>query len=110
MPATDPINQLLGGYLEIPGVLGAVLVSGDGLVISAACGEEVETDMISALVLDTVAAGRRFGEEAEVGMVDTMVIEYEKMTLLLAPFGEDMILTVIAAPGTVELSSQALLR
>lgn len=108
MPSEDTIRRLLAGYLEISGVVAALLVSGDGLVISSAGEEEVDTEVISALVADTVTAGQRFGQEAEVGPVDTMVIEYKKMTLLLAPFEEGMILVIAASPGTVELNTQIL--
>ncbi|GAB4248003.1 MAG: hypothetical protein Kow00129_08700 [Thermoleophilia bacterium] len=102
----DPIYELMRSYLDIPGMQAAILVSDQGLVVNSAHNGEVDIDTISALVVDTVAAAQRFGGEAGVGGLDTMTIEFEGMTLLLAPFDHDVMLTLVARPGTFALMSE----
>jgi predicted regulator of Ras-like GTPase activity (Roadblock/LC7/MglB family) len=101
----DPIHELISSYLELPGIMAAVLVSDQGLVINAARRGDVDTEMISALVVDTVKSAERFGHEAGVGRLDTLSVEYEGLSFLLAPFERDMMLALVAAPGTFALRS-----
>jgi hypothetical protein len=59
----DPLKQALGGYLAIPGIKAALLVSDQGLVISS--------------------------------------IAREALTVVFAPFTPDVMLVLLAAPGSV---------
>ena len=92
--------ELISSYLELPGILAAVLVSDQGLVINAAQSGGVDTDMISALVVDTVESAQRFGQDAGVGKLDTLSVEFEGLAFLLAPFERDVMLALVAEPGT----------
>jgi predicted regulator of Ras-like GTPase activity (Roadblock/LC7/MglB family) len=94
-------------YLDVPGVQAAILVSDQGLVINSAHSSEVDADMISALVVDVVAAAERFGREAGVGGLDTLTIEFKDLNLLLAPFQHDCMLALVARPGAFALGSRA---
>ena len=96
----DPIRELIETYLEFPGILAAVLVSDQGLVINSANGGAVDTEMISALVVETVKSAERFGEETGVGRLDTLLVEYEGLSFLLAPFDRDVMLALVGSPGT----------
>jgi predicted regulator of Ras-like GTPase activity (Roadblock/LC7/MglB family) len=98
---SDPLKQALAEYLLIPGVRAAILVSNQGLMISGATHDQVDTAGIAALVIDTVAAAQRFGHQLRAGQLDTMSIEFEKLTLILAPFTPDVMLAVAADPGSV---------
>jgi len=98
----DPLKEALGEYLRIPGVRAAMLVSDQGLTISSVVRDEVDAASIAALVLDTVATAQRFGLQVQAGFLDTMSIEFEKMTVILAPFTPDVMLAVIADPGSVK--------
>jgi len=97
----DPLKQALGEYLHIPGVKAAILISDQGLLISGAAHEHVDTASIAALVIDTVATAQRFGLQLQAGFLDTMSIEFEKLTLVLAPFTPDVMLALVAAPGSL---------
>ena len=101
----DPIYELISSYLELPGIVAAVLVSDQGLVINAAQNGGVDTELISALVVDTVESAQRFGREAGVGKMDTLSLEYEGLAFLLAPFDRDVMLALVAEPGTFALRS-----
>jgi predicted regulator of Ras-like GTPase activity (Roadblock/LC7/MglB family) len=97
----DPLKPALGEYLTIPGMKAAILVSDQGLMISSAAREEVDTASIAALVIDTVATAQRFGLQVQAGFLDTMSIEFEKLTVVLVPFTTDVMLALIAAPGSL---------
>lgn len=98
--AEDPIHEIISGYLEIRGVMAAILVSDQGLVVSGAMSDPFDVDTISALVVETVASARRVGAEAAVGKIETMVLEFEKLSLLLAPFDNELMLALVGKPGT----------
>jgi predicted regulator of Ras-like GTPase activity (Roadblock/LC7/MglB family) len=95
----DPLRGVLEEYLAIPGMKAAILVSDQGLTISSATGPGVDAESIAALVVDTVSTAQRFGLQVEGGFLDTMSIEFEKLTVVLAPFTPDVMLALVAAPG-----------
>ncbi len=96
---TDPLRGVLEEYLAIPGMKAAILVSDQGLTISSATIPGVDAESIAALVVDTVSTAQRFGLQVEGGFLDTMSIEFEKLTVVLAPFTPDVMLALVAAPG-----------
>jgi hypothetical protein len=98
---TDPLKQALGGYLAIPGIKAALLVSDQGLIVSSMAREGVDTASIAALAIDTVASAQRFGQQVKAGALDTMSIEFEGLTVVFAPFTPDVMLALLAAPGSV---------
>ncbi len=99
--AMDPLKQALGGYLAIPGIKAALLVSDQGLIVSSMAREGVDTASIAALAVDTVASAQRFGQQVKAGGLDTMSIEFEGLTVVFAPFTPDVMLALLAAPGSV---------
>ena len=105
LPAEDPIHEIISGYLEIAGVMAAILVSDQGLVVSGAMSDPFDVDTISALVVETVASARRVGAEAAVGKIETMILEFEKLSVLLAPFDNELMLALVGKPGTFARSA-----
>ena len=103
MESSDPMFELMRSYLDIPGMLAAILVSDQGLVINSAQADVVDIDTISALLVDIVSTGQRFGQEAGVGGLETMTVEFDTLTLLLAPFAQDVMLALVGRPGTFTL-------
>jgi predicted regulator of Ras-like GTPase activity (Roadblock/LC7/MglB family) len=97
----DPLNQALGEYLRIPGMKAAILVSDQGLMISGIAHDQVDAASIAALVIDTVTAAQRFGLQLGAGPLDTMRIEFEDLTVVVAPFTADVMLALVAAPGSL---------
>jgi predicted regulator of Ras-like GTPase activity (Roadblock/LC7/MglB family) len=97
----DPLKQALGGYLAIPGIKAALLVSDQGLVVSSMAKQGVDTASVAALAVDTVRSAQRFGQQVKAGKLDTMSIEFEALTIVLAPFTPDVMLALLAAPGSV---------
>ena len=64
-----------------------------------------DVDTISALVVETVASARRVGAEAAVGKIETMILEFEKLSVLLAPFDNELMLALVGKPGTFAQSA-----
>lgn len=97
----DPLKQALAEYLAIPGIKAALLVSDQGLLVSSMAREGVDTASVAALAIDTVANAQRFGQQVGAGMLDTMSIEFERLTVVFAPFTPDVMLALLASPGSV---------
>jgi predicted regulator of Ras-like GTPase activity (Roadblock/LC7/MglB family) len=97
----DPLKAALSEYLAIPGMQAALLVSDQGLVISRAARDGVDTASIAALAIDTVSTVQRFGLQVQAGFLDAMRIEFDKLTVVLAPFEPDVMLALVAAAGSL---------
>jgi predicted regulator of Ras-like GTPase activity (Roadblock/LC7/MglB family) len=87
--------------LAIPGMQAALLVSDQGLVISRAARDGVDTASIAALAIDTVSTVQRFGLQVQAGYLDAMRIEFDKLTVVLAPFAPDVMLALVASAGSL---------
>ena len=99
--ADDPLRQALAEYLAIPGMQAALLVSDQGLIISRAAHDGVDTASIAALAIDTVSTVQRFGLQVQAGFLDAMRIEFDKLTVVLAPFAPDVMLALVADAGSL---------
>jgi predicted regulator of Ras-like GTPase activity (Roadblock/LC7/MglB family) len=97
----DPLKEALAEYMNIPGMRAALLVSDQGLMISSVAQPGVDTDSIAALAIDTVATVQRFGLQVQAGFLDTMRIEFDQLTVVLAPFAPDVMLALVAAAGSL---------
>jgi predicted regulator of Ras-like GTPase activity (Roadblock/LC7/MglB family) len=97
----DPLKQALAEYLAIPGIKAALLVSDQGLLVSSMAQEGIDTASVAALAVDTVANAQRFGQQVGAGTLDTMSIEFERLTVVFAPFTPDVMLALLATPGSV---------
>ena len=96
---TDPLQEVLQGYLDIPGMKAAILVSDEGLTISSAEVGAVDVSGVAALLVDMVAAVQRFGLQVAAGFLDTMSIDFEDLSVVLAPFTPDVMLALVASRG-----------
>jgi len=101
----DPLREALEEYLSIPGMKAALLISDQGLMISSVAVEGVDTASIAALAIDTVATVQRFGLQVKAGYLDTMRIEFDKLTVVLAPFAPDVMLALVATAGALGVLS-----
>ena len=98
---SDPLKEALAEYMGIPGMMAALLVSDQGLMISSVADDGVDTDSIAALAIDTVSTVQRFGLQVQAGYLDTMRIEFDHLTVVLAPFAPDVMLALVAAAGSL---------
>lgn len=96
----DPLRDALTEYMTIPGVMAALLVSDQGLIISSLEHAGVDTATIAALAIDSVQAVQRFGLQVQAGFLNAMRIEFDKLTVVLAPFAPDVMLALVARAGS----------
>jgi len=104
----DPLKDALAEYMGIPGMRAALLISDQGLMISSVAQEGVDTASIAALAIDTVSPVQRFGLQVQAGYLDTMRIEFDKLTVVLAPFAPDVMLALVAVAGSLGAMSGSL--
>lgn len=97
----DPLRDALADYLTIEGMKAALLVSDQGLVISGIADDGVDTASIAALAIDSVQAVQRFGLQVQAGFLTAMRIEFDRLTVVLAPFAPDVMLVLVATAGSL---------
>ena len=98
---TDPLRDALADYMTIPGMKAALLVSDQGLVISGIAHDGVDTASIAALAIDSVQTVQRFGLLVQAGFLNALRIEFDKLTVVLAPFAPDVMLALVAVAGSL---------
>ena len=97
----DPLRDALTEYMAIPGMKAALLVSDQGLIISGLENAGVDTATIAALAIDSVQAVQRFGLQVQAGFLNAMRIEFDRLTVVLAPFAPDVMLALVATAGSL---------
>jgi len=97
----DPLRDALADYMAIPGMKAALLVSDQGLIISSLESSGIDTATIAALSVDSVQAVQRFGLLVQAGFLNAMRIEFDRFTVVLAPFAPDVMLALVATAGSL---------
>ncbi|NLV72209.1 MAG: roadblock/LC7 domain-containing protein [Actinobacteria bacterium] len=97
---SDPLRDALTDYMTIPGMKAALLVSDQGLVISGVSDDGVDIATLAALAVDSLQAVQRFGLLVQAGFLNAMRVEFEKLTVVLAPFAPDVMLALVAEAGS----------
>jgi len=102
------MKEVLDCYVSSPGVVAAMLVSDQGLLIAhtgtAGAGPTgVAPESLAALVVDTIVAAMDFGRSAKLGGLSTLLLDYEGMALMVAPVEKDVLLVLLAEPGSLSV-------
>ena len=103
--SVDVFREALAEYLTLPGMRAAILVSDQGLMISGVAIDGVDTVGIAALIVDTISSAQRLGAQARGGPLGTMTVEYENLSLVVAPFSPEVMLVIVAEPGSIAAAS-----
>ncbi|MET8541328.1 roadblock/LC7 domain-containing protein [Kitasatospora sp. NPDC004799] len=100
--ATDEISWVLTPLLELPGVLHAVVATGDGLVEGASAGlERASAERVAAMTATVHAAARAFTTaftDAERPRLAQTVVESDLGYAIVVPAGENTSLAVFTSP------------
>ena len=99
---TDEISWVLTPLLELPGVLHAVIATGDGLVEGASRGlSRASAERVAAMTATVHAAARAFTtaftDEEQPKLAQT-VVESDLGFAVVVPAGQNTSLAVFAAP------------
>ncbi|MFI9362381.1 roadblock/LC7 domain-containing protein [Kitasatospora sp. NPDC053057] len=100
--ATDEISWVLNPLLELPGVLHAVVATGDGLVEGASDGlGRASAERVAAMTATVHAAARAFTTaftDTERPRLAQTVVESDLGYAIVVPAGENTSLAVFTAP------------
>ncbi|MFI9329852.1 roadblock/LC7 domain-containing protein [Kitasatospora sp. NPDC052868] len=100
--ATDEISWVLTPLLELPGVLHAVIATGDGLVEGASDGlSRASAERVAAMTATVHAAARAFTSaftDTEQPKPVQTVVESELGFAIVVPAGENTSLAVFTTP------------
>ena len=92
------IGGLLNGFLDVPGVTVAAVVSGDGLVIESVqqdgSGEDV--DALAAIASNGLLLVEALGRQLAKGAATQTLLEYERGLALIDILSEDTMLLVVS--------------
>ncbi|MEV7782792.1 roadblock/LC7 domain-containing protein [Kitasatospora sp. NPDC088351] len=100
--ATDEISWVLTPLLELPGVLHAVIATGDGLVEGASDGlDRASAERVAAMTATVHAAARAFTSaftDTDQPRLAQTVVESELGFAIVVPAGENTSLAVFTSP------------
>jgi hypothetical protein len=80
-----------------PDIQGAILVSPDGLPLSAALPADIGEERTAAMSASMLSLGERIGQELVRGLTERISIEGEKGYSVLVGCGPDAVLMVLAS-------------
>lgn len=97
-PAAENFNWLLGAFVEdTPGVLYAVAVSADGLLVANSGGlERASAEQLSAIVSGLVSLAQGADRCLQGDGVEQMIVEFGNGFLFLTTLGDSAALAVLA--------------
>ncbi|MFC9327462.1 roadblock/LC7 domain-containing protein [Kitasatospora sp. NPDC057015] len=101
-PVTDEISWVLAPLLELPGVLHAVIATGDGLIEGASKDlSRASAERVAAMTATVHAAARAFTTaftDVEQPKLAQTVVESDLGFAIVVPAGQNTSLAVFAAP------------
>ncbi len=88
----NSIQEILDSLKQAPGVKGAALVTGDGIVVASALGLELNSDVVAGLTSFLVTTTRRSLQEGGFGAFRRFMIQATNGKLLLLDLGESFLI------------------
>ncbi len=93
----DKYQRILEELIKGTGLEGAVLVSADGLPISAVLKPGTEEDRVAAMSAAILSLGEKVAEELSKGLLEQITIKGVEGYIVLTGIGQDAVLTVLAS-------------
>jgi predicted regulator of Ras-like GTPase activity (Roadblock/LC7/MglB family) len=95
---SDALATRLAPYRETPGIIAALLISHDGFVVAADADEGFDAGAVAAQVAGAIDLGARLAGELGQGEAKYISLEFESVNVVLAPFGNELMLTLVGTP------------
>ncbi|GAB6135492.1 roadblock/LC7 domain-containing protein [Thermococcus prieurii] len=96
MSAVDLVmGKILTDMLEIDGVIGAIVVDKDGLVIESAMKKNLDREAIAGVLHELVSAIKLMGNQFGAGELKEAILEFKNARMFTNPIGSDYYLIVI---------------
>lgn len=89
------LKAILDGLLTVEGVTAALVVGRDGFVIEAVSTQGIEADSVGAIAASSMSASESMGEELKLGVMGSLLIEFELGPVAISPAGPEAILAVV---------------
>lgn len=93
--STGGLKAILDGLLTVEGVTAALVVGRDGFVIEAVSTQGIEADSVGAIAASSMSASESMGEELKLGVMGSLLIEFELGPVAISPAGPEAILAVV---------------
>ncbi|HDI10395.1 MAG TPA: hypothetical protein ENF65_01465 [Euryarchaeota archaeon] len=95
---TNVIQEVLEEFRNtVPGVEGACLVSGDGLMIASALPAGIEEDRVAAMAAAILSLGERVTGELNRGAFGEVYVRGDKGYVVISEVGKEAVLVTIAS-------------
>lgn len=93
------IRDLVGAIRQREGVEAAVVLGRDGLLIDSQTVDEVDAEHIAAHVPSIVQFADEFGAAAQLGALQTAILEHERGMAVVCCLSVDAVLLVLVQPS-----------
>jgi predicted regulator of Ras-like GTPase activity (Roadblock/LC7/MglB family) len=100
----DALVAKLAPYRANPGVKAALLISHDGFLVAADAETGINAEAVAAQVAGIIDVGRRLAAELGEPATRYISMELETLNVVLAPFGDELMLALIGDPTTIALT------
>jgi predicted regulator of Ras-like GTPase activity (Roadblock/LC7/MglB family) len=97
---TAQLDELLNGFIRVRGVVAALVVGPDGLVLQsaiAAGSDDADVDVLGAMASSGLIPAQEIGEQAARGRLLQSIYEYERGVVVVEPVGASAILVVVTS-------------
>jgi predicted regulator of Ras-like GTPase activity (Roadblock/LC7/MglB family) len=94
----DTLARTLASYRQTPGMIAALLVSRDGFVIAADAEPGFDVDAFAAQAGGVLSHVAGLGGELGEHIAKYVSVEFEGVTMVLAPFGDELLLALLGRP------------
>jgi len=99
----DNLVSKLAPYREHPGIKAALLISRDGFLVASSADDDVNVEAVAAQVAGIIDISARLADELNQEKTGYITIELTDLNAVLAPFGGELLLTLIGTPEAIGL-------
>ncbi len=97
----DTLVSRLAPYREAPGMIAAMLISRDGFVVAADVEPDFDSDAFAAHASSVIDCTARLAGELGEHSAKYIAVEFEEVTMVLAPFGAELVLALVGKPSAL---------
>jgi predicted regulator of Ras-like GTPase activity (Roadblock/LC7/MglB family) len=98
---SDALLEKLAPYRAVPGIHAAMLVQRDGFVVAADADDSIKIEAVAAHVAGIIDVGAHLATELEQASTRYLTVELERLNVVLAPFGDELMLVLIGEPSAL---------
>jgi len=99
----DTLTAKLAPYRTHPGIVAALLISGDGFVVAADADDGFAAEAVAAQAAGVIDIGARLAGELGQHEARYISVEFEGLNVVLAPFGDELMLALVGRPDVLTL-------